>query len=187
MENLKKQIENYVPYDEQEEKDKEYFLKFINDFDDVLTRNNEYGHFSGSAFVVNKDRTKMLAVWHNIYEGWIFPGGHADGIANLIEVARREVEEETGVKSKLLDENFSSIDSLPCIGHMKRGKYVSAHIHLNVTFLLEADDTINLKVKADENSGVKWISFEDACNDDIVDFARPIHKKIIEKIIANKL
>ena len=58
--NLKEKIENYIPYDEQEERDKEQYLNFIDKFDDVLTRNNVFGHFSASAFVVNKDKTKTL-------------------------------------------------------------------------------------------------------------------------------
>ena len=56
---LKEAIENYNPYDEQEEKDKEQMLRFMNDYDDVLTRNNTIGHFTASAFVVNKERTKI--------------------------------------------------------------------------------------------------------------------------------
>ena len=58
--NLKEQIENYKPYNEQEEKDKEIILKYINTFDDVLTRNNEFAHFTASAWVVNKEKTKIL-------------------------------------------------------------------------------------------------------------------------------
>ena len=96
---LKEQIQNYIPYDEQEQKDKEQFLNFINTFSDVLTRDNVIGHFSSSAFVVNKKRTKMLAVYHIINDGWIYPGGHADGIEDLLSVAVREVEEETGLIS----------------------------------------------------------------------------------------
>jgi hypothetical protein len=77
--NLKEQIERYIPYDEQEERDKEQFLKFMDEFNDVLTRENIFGHISASAFVVNKERTKMLVVYHIINDGWIYPGGHADG------------------------------------------------------------------------------------------------------------
>ena len=43
---LREQIEQYEPYNEQEEKDKETILKYIDTFDDVLTRNNEFGHFT---------------------------------------------------------------------------------------------------------------------------------------------
>ena len=77
--NLKEQIENYKPFDEQEERDKEQFLRFINTFDDVLTRDNIFGHFSASAFVINKEKNKMVVVYHNINDGWIYPGSHADG------------------------------------------------------------------------------------------------------------
>ena len=179
---LKEQIQNYIPYDEQEQKDKEQFLNFIDTFSDVLTRDNVIGHFSSSAFVVNKQRTKMLAVYHIINDGWIYPGGHADGIEDLLSVAVREVEEETGLKAKVLDNNIFSIQSAPVIGHVKRGKYVSAHIHFDCVYIMEADDTIPLVYRTDESKGVKWVDFENAYDDTFCDFIRPIHKKLIKKL-----
>ena len=181
--NLKQKIENYVPFNEQEEKDKEQFLKFIDTFDDVLTRDNILGHFSASAFVVNKERNKMVVVYHIINDGWIYPGGHADGEDDFLSVAVREVEEETGLKVKVLDENIYSIQSAPVKGHIKRGKYVSAHLHLDVVYIMEADDKLPLIYKEDESKGVKWISFDEADNETMCDFIRPIHKKLIEKLI----
>ena len=145
---LKEQIEKYMPFDEVEQKDKEQFLEFINSFDDVLTRNNIFGHFTASAFVVNKDRTKMVVVYHIINDGWAYPGGHADGIDDLLSVAVREVEEETGLKAKVLDENIFAINSNPVIGHVKRGKYVSSHIHFDCVYIMEADDKIPLVYRA---------------------------------------
>ena len=179
---LKEQIEKYVPYDEQEERDKEQMLKFINSFDDVLTRNNIFGHFSASAFVVNKEKTKMIVVYHIINDGWIYPGGHADGEEDLLSVAVREVEEETGLKVKVLDNNIYSIQSAPVKGHVKRGKYVSAHLHLDVLYVMEADDTIPLVYREDESKGVKWVPFEES----MCDFIRPIHKKLIKKLSDKK-
>ncbi len=38
----------------------------------------------------------------------------------------------------------------------KRRKYVGSHIHLNVTYLLEADENEEIHIKEDENSGIKW-------------------------------
>ena len=183
--NLKQKIENYVPFNEQEEKDKEQFLKFIDTFDDVLTRDNILGHFSASAFVVNKERNKMVVVYHIINDGWIYPGGHADGEDNLLSVAVREVEEETGLKVKVLDKNIYSIQSAPVKGHIKREKYVSAHLHLDVVYIMEADDKLPLIYKEDESKGVKWISFDEADNETMCDFIRPIHKKLIEKLNDN--
>lgn len=179
---LRESIENYIPFNEQEEKDKEQFLRFIDSFDDVLSRNNIFGHFSASAFIVNKERNKMVVVYHLINDGWICPGGHADGNDDLLSVAVREVLEETGLKVKVLDENIYSIQSAPVKGHIKHGKYVSAHLHLDVIYLMEADDKIPLIYKEDESKGVKWVSFDEAYNDTICDFIRPIHKKLIEKL-----
>jgi len=181
--NLKEKIENYIPYDEQEERDKEQYLNFIDKFDDVLTRNNVFGHFSVSAFIINKERTKMLVVYHVINDGWIYPGGHADGEENLLSVAVREVEEETGLKAKVLNEEIYSIQSAPVKGHIKKGKYVSAHLHLDVVYLMEADDKIPLVYRDDESKGVKWVSFEEATDETMCDFIRPIHKKLIKKLI----
>ena len=47
-------------------------------------------------------------------------------------------------------------------GHVKRGQYVSSHLHLNVTYLLEADDSAQVTVKPDENSAVGWFPLDDA-------------------------
>lgn len=138
--NLREEIENYVPFDSDEKEIKDYLLKWIDTFKDVLTRENEFGHFTASAFVVNKDRTKMLVVYHNIFDAWIFPGGHADGEEDLLSVAIREVEEETGLKTKILNDSIYAIFASPIVGHIKRGKYIPAHTHLDVVYLLEADD-----------------------------------------------
>lgn len=160
--NFKESIENYKPYNEQEEKDKEIMLKYINTFDDVLTRNNELVHFTASAFAVNKDKTKVLMIYHNIYKSWSWPGGHADGETDLLGTAIREVKEETGVKDvKPIIEGVFSLEALTVDGHIKRNKYVASHIHFNLTYLLEIDEHEVLKIKEDENSGVKWVKIED--------------------------
>ena len=180
---LKEQIENYVPYDEQEERDKEQMLSFIDKFDDVLTRKNIFGHFTASAFIINKERNKMVAVYHLINNSWQLPGGHVDGEEDLLKVALREVEEETGLKPKVLNnKKIFTIQSAPIKGHIKHGKYVSAHLHLDAVFLMEADESIPLIYREDESKGIKWLSFEEATSDIISDFVRPIHKKIIERL-----
>ena len=184
---LREQIESYIPYDETEERIKEYILKWIDSFDDVLTRDNEFGHFASSAFVVNKDRTKMLVVYHNIYDAWIYPGGHADGEENLLSVAIREVEEETGLKANVVDNSIFAISALPIVGHIKRGKYVPAHTHLDIVYLLEADDNEVLSFREEESKGVKWVTFEEAIGDTMVDFIRPVHKRLIEKLIKQEI
>ena len=61
------QIEKYKPYNEQEEKDKILILDWIRNNENAFSRENAVAHMTASAWVVNKDRTKVLMVYHNIY------------------------------------------------------------------------------------------------------------------------
>ena len=157
-ETLMEQIERFVPFNYQEEKDKEIIRMFINDFDNIYKRENDYAHITASCWVVNKDRTKVLMCYHKIYDSWSWTGGHADGDEDLIRVASKELEEETGLKNyKLVCDEFIGLENLTVDGHIKRGKYVSSHLHLNFTYLFEADEDEKLIKKEDENEGLKWI------------------------------
>jgi len=181
--NLKKAIEEFLPINKQEIKDKEMFLYYLKNFDDVLTRSNEIVHFTSSAFVLNKSRNKVLMIYHNIYNSWGWTGGHADGDSDLLQVALREVTEETGVNNvKPIISDIFIIDTLSVLGHEKKGKYIPAHIHLSVAYLFEADETETLLIKEDENSNVKWIPIEE-----VVEHSTEPHMKIVYEKIINKI
>lgn len=183
--NLKEQIENYIPYNEQEENDKEMILKYIDTFEDVLTRENRMCHFTASNWIVNKERTKVLMIYHNIYKSWAWTGGHADGDSDLLHVALKEVEEETGLKNlKLLSNGIFGIQILTVDSHIKRGKFVPSHLHLDCCFLLEADENEVVKIKADENSGVEWIDIDKATEVTNEEKMKPIYTKLNEKMKA---
>lgn len=182
--NLKEKIENFIPYNEQEEVEKRIMLKYIEDFDDVLTRNNEYGHFTSSAFVLNKERSKILMIYHNIYKSWAWVGGHSDGDSDLLNVAIKEAKEETGLKlvKPILDDIYS-LEIVTVNGHIKRGKYVGSHVHLNVTYLLEADESEEIRIKEDENSGVKWVPIDEVLNASSEKWIKEnVYAKLIEKM-----
>lgn len=175
-------IKNYVPFNEQEVKDKQFFIDCEN-IEQILTRENERCHLTSSGFVVNKDKTKILCSYHNIYKSWTWVGGHADGDDDMLYVAMKEAKEETSIKSvKPLLNIPISLESVPELGHIKRGKYVPAHIHLNVTYLLEADENELIETKPDENSGVEWLTFDELLNKATEIYMIPVYKKIIEKI-----
>lgn len=158
--NLKEQIENFIPLNEQEEKDKSFMLACLS-MPDVFTRENRVCHFTTSAWVVNKERSKVLFAYHNIYDSWAWLGGHADGEENLISVAIREAKEESGIKNvSPVGDGIMSLEVLTVDGHIKRGEYVSSHLHLNVTYLLEADEAEVLFVNEEENSAVSWIPLD---------------------------
>lgn len=160
---LQQQLEVYVPCNEQEEKDRELMLHLLKTCPDIFTRENRTAHFTASSWLLNKKHDKVLLIYHNIYRSWAWTGGHADGEEDLLSVAKREAMEETGVQDiREIGEGIYSLEVLTVDGHEKRGAYVSSHLHLNVTYLLEADEEEVLKVKPDENSGVKWFPLEEA-------------------------
>lgn len=161
--NIREAIQNYTPWNEQEAADKALILDFLSRNPDAFFRTNLIAHMTASAWVVNPARDRVLMVYHKIYDSWSWTGGHADGDEDLAAVALREVREETGVKSaRLLSEDIFSLESLTVDGHEKRGAYVPSHLHLNVTYLLEADDHDPLTVCETENSGVKWFGLDEA-------------------------
>ena len=137
---------------------------------------------TASAWVVNKDRSKVLMIYHNIYNSWSWLGGHADGETDLLAVAIREVREEAALPMCILcwKKYFSGITD--CGWHIKKGKYVSSHLHLNITYLLEADPEEHLSIKEDENSGVAWFTPEEALEKSTEPwFVERVYKKLIKK------
>ena len=162
MKNLIKQIENYTPFNEQEIRDKAQILAFLRTGDDFLTRENTVAHLTASAWVVSPDRRHVIMVYHNLYHSWAWMGGHADGNADLLQVAQKEVMEECGLQElTVVSPEILSLEVLCVDGHEKKGKYLSSHLHLNVTYLFEADPAQPLRIKPDENSGVGWVKVED--------------------------
>ena len=179
-------LQDYEPMNMQEEYDKNQMLQFIRDNDNYLLRENQAAHFTASAWTVNKERTKTLMVYHNIYRSWAWTGGHSDGETDPLETALREAREETGICDLNVLGGLASVDILPVTGHMKRGRYVSSHIHLNYSYLFEADDRQPLRIKEDENSQVGWIAVDDLEQMVSEPDMLPIYKKLIAEALRRK-
>lgn len=181
---LEEQLRAYVPFNEQEARDLPLMIDFLRRGEHPFERLNEAGHFTASAWVTNAARDRVLMVWHNVYRSWAWTGGHADGESDLLAVARREAEEESGVKGlRAVRETPLSVEILTVDGHEKRGRYVSGHLHYNVTYLFEADAAQALRAKPDENSGAAWFSPEEAlaaCTEPWM--AERIYRKLIRKM-----
>ena len=150
----------------------------------LLTRDNTFAHFTASGFVVNPKKDKVLMVYHNIYRDWCWTGGHVDGETDFLKVAVRELKEETGVKEvKVLQDTPISIEIIPVWGHQKYGSYIIPHQHLNMTYLLQVEETEILHNKEDENMGVRWIPIKEYKNYAKEKAMYPIYDKIIEKMM----
>ena len=177
-------IKKYRPFNEQEEMDKALILNWIETQENAFSRENTVAHMTASAWVVNKERSKVLMVYHNIYNSWSWLGGHADGETDLLAVAVREVKEEAGITNvRPVSDEIFSLESLTVDGHVKKGRYVSSHLHLNVTYLLEADSEEAVSVKADENSGVAWFTPGEALKKSTEPwFVEHVYGKLVKKL-----
>ena len=185
---IREQIASYDPFNEQEERDKELILGFMDSHEDVFLRSCLAAHMTASAWVTDSKRENILMAYHNIYNSWAWLGGHADGEEDLASVAVREVMEESGIKNvRLLSDDIFSLESLTVDGHIKKGRYVSSHLHLNVTYLIEADETEPLRIKKDENSAVAWISLNEVTSrSSEAWFNKHIYNKLNEKLFIWK-
>lgn len=178
------QIKAYRPWNEQERQDQAVILAFLEQNPDAFYRTNLLAHMTASAWVVNPQRTRTLMVYHRLYDSWSWTGGHADGEEDLLAVALREVREETGLQRlHPVTEDIYSLEVLTVDGHEKHGKYVPSHLHLNLTYLLEAEEDQPLRVCEAENSGVAWFSLTDALSASTEPwFVERIYNKLNEKL-----
>ncbi len=178
-----KELERFEPYCDQERSDKKIMLDAIAKYPDIFTRENELAHFTASAWIVNPARNRILMAYHKIFDEWAWCGGHADGERDLLAVARREVEEETGVGNmKLLSDGIYAVETVPVDFHYRRGVFVSSHLHLDVCYLFEVDESEKLRANELENTGVKWIPIEHSVEQTKEAKMIPVYTKLNEKL-----
>lgn len=180
---MEQQIIAYTPVNAQEAADRQELLAWLHSGLDVFSRDCRAAHFTASAWVVSPDRRQVLMVYHNLYNSWAWMGGHADGDHDLFHVAQKEVMEECGLTElKPVSRDIFSLEVLCVDGHEKRGQYVPSHLHLNVTYLFEADPNAPVFIKPDENSGVAWFPVEEALQKSSEPWFRErIYAKLVEK------
>ena len=184
---LKELIQAYQPFNEQEAFDKKAILSFIDRNPDYLLRSNLIAHFTVSTIVVNPSMDKVLFAHHNIYKSWGWLGGHNDGDEDMLRVAMKETEEETGLKKiKPYSKDIFMLDTIYVPNHIKHGKHVSDHLHLNATYLVIADENEKPVVNVEENSGVQWFPISTVLK--IVHEPRmiPIYQKAFQRIALLK-
>ena len=173
-------IAAYEPQNEQEAADRAQILSYLaQNPGDALTRENRTAHITSSGFIVNDACDKVLLVHHNIRGVWAWTGGHAAGDGNLLSVALREAREETGaVHIRPLKREIASLDILPVYGHTRRGAFVSAHLHLSVSYLLVCSEADALSPREGENTAVNWFPFS---------YFTPAHFDARDVYLYNKL
>ena len=110
------------------------FRRFLGSSPATFERRHAVGHFTGSAFVVSADGERTLLMHHRKLGLWVQPGGHADGDSDLAAVARREAQEETGLRGLTLEPGIFDLDrhAIPA----RRDE--PEHFHYDVRFVVRA-------------------------------------------------
>jgi len=178
-------IKDYIPKDRAENAEREIMLEWISKYGkNILTRENKVAHFTVSGLIFNEKRNMVLMVHHNIYNTWSWTGGHADGQGDFLVVAIKECLEETGLSIvRPISEEFLSLNILTVQAHEKRGQYINAHLHFNISYALEAEETLDIHCKEDENSDVKWVPISQIEAYSQETQIIPIYKKIIKRVV----
>jgi 8-oxo-dGTP pyrophosphatase MutT (NUDIX family) len=121
--------------------------------DKAFERTHLPGHITGSVWVVDEAKEYVLLTHHAKLNRWLQLGGHADGDENVLRVALREAEEETGLKNfRLLSNTIFDIDIHP----IPERKDFPAHDHYDIRFLLQADRREKIII-SEESHDVAWI------------------------------
>jgi 8-oxo-dGTP pyrophosphatase MutT (NUDIX family) len=136
--------------------------KFVSQFIELLNSPGAYqrdhlpGHLTGSAWIIDRSKSYALLVHHAKLQRWLQPGGHADGDENIVAVARKEAEEETGLKNLVLLNPLFDIDIHP----IPARKDFPQHDHYDIRCLFTADKDEDIAV-SQESHAVEWIPIKD--------------------------
>lgn len=155
---LAAQLADYRSWNTLEEGYRAKMADFLASEEDCFLRSHLARHFTASALILDRAGGHVLLLHHRKLDRWLQPGGHADGDPDLLGVALKEVEEETGLKQvrPLWREPFDlDIHVIPA------RKEVPEHDHYDVRYLLEGDRNEEL-VQNWESKGFQWLSLEEA-------------------------
>lgn len=161
---LRDQLNNYQPFNDHEA---QMVLRLQHFLDSTCNQDPfarelagaapEHGHVTGSAWIINKAHTECIMLHHAKLGKWVQPGGHCDGDANVMAVAQREAEEETGLHVTALQNGIFDVD----IHEIPEYWNTPAHLHFDVRYLFMADQEQPI-VSNHESRAVRWTSLDEA-------------------------
>lgn len=146
-------LNQHVGHDQNEQEMIQRAIAFINNNTNCFDRDLLIGHVTGSAWILDKSGKFVLLTHHRKLDRWFQPGGHCDGDNDVLAVALKEAEEETGLSEiQTVSENIFDID----IHQIPERKDIPAHLHYDIRFLFKADKDIPLIV-TEESNDLAWV------------------------------
>jgi 8-oxo-dGTP pyrophosphatase MutT (NUDIX family) len=132
------------------------FVDFVSTNPSCFYRSLKEGHITGSAWVVDKSKTRVLLTHHRRMNKWVQLGGHTDGHHDVLETALREAEEESGIRGiePLSEEIFDiAVHTVPAIGNEPE------HYHYDIRFAVTTTDSEDYTV-SDESHDLAWVEVD---------------------------
>ncbi|MBD8524496.1 NUDIX hydrolase [Pseudomarimonas arenosa] len=158
---LSRELARFATRYPQQRADAQMFQDFLCAQSRPFDRHTQQGHFTGSVWLVSADGQRCLLTHHRKLNRWLQLGGHADGEADLAQVALREAEEESG----LADLALESIEIFDLDRHLipARGE-MPAHWHYDVRFVVRALGEQQFVV-SEESHDLAWVEVRQIAND----------------------
>lgn len=151
---LLNKLEQYQPSDSQEQKNKDAIIQFVSQYENCFSRELTVGHITGSAWVVDSSGDHVLLLHHKKLGIWVQPGGHCDGNGNVLAVAIKEAQEESGIENiEPISQDIFDLDVHYIPGNSKEAE----HYHYDIRFLLRVMNN-KQPIKNDESHDVQWFS-----------------------------
>ncbi len=157
-------VETYATCNPDEVDTASLFRQFMTQHAEAAQRELEFGHLTGSAWLVSADDERVLLTHHRKLNRWLQLGGHADGDTNLARVALREAEEESGLGNLQIEPQIFDLDrhEIPARGAEP------AHWHYDVRFVVRATGNEEFSV-SDESHALAWRDIAELASDAAAD------------------
>ena len=147
---LLKSLANFKPNNQEKKEIINHLILFIELDTNCFSRNNIKGHVTGSAWLTN-DKDQVLLTHHKILNKWLQLGGHCDGQSDVLEVAKKEAFEESGIQNIQAKNNeIFDID----IHFIPANKMEDSHFHYDIRYHLETKAS-NITI-SNESNDLKW-------------------------------
>jgi ADP-ribose pyrophosphatase YjhB (NUDIX family) len=131
--------------------------EFLETDQEHYLRSNQFGHITGSSFILNDTMDEALLILHKKYNKWLAAGGHVDENETAKQASKRESGEEVGLdKLELLKPEIFDIDVHRVPAATKKDVFEPEHWHFDVRYLYKAEKGAKVEANMEETNGFKW-------------------------------
>lgn len=170
-------IRKYVPVNGIEEHYKLHIQSFIENHSSCFDRECLGGHITGSSFVIDESKQNILLMHHKKYNIWVQFGGHCDSDPDVLNVAKRELEEESGITNySLILEDIFDVD----VHKIPKHNNVPEHFHYDVRFLFQVPLDVQINMQESEVNDIKWFKITEVMNIENSDFNERVYQKLLK-------